>query len=230
MNSIAEHAVLVLGATGKTGRRVAERLRDAGRAGAHRVPRRNPARSTGRTARPGRRPWTGSRPSYLTYYPDVAVPGAVEATGEFAELAVSSRRDEDGAALRPRRGGERAGRARRPRDGRRAHGAAVHVVHAELQRGLPRRLRPERARSGWPGGDVPGPLRGRRRHRRRRGCRAHRRPPRRGALRAHRAPVAHLRRGRGGDLRGHRPRGRVRPDQHRAVRRRGRRPAACPRR
>jgi uncharacterized protein YbjT (DUF2867 family) len=81
--------VLVLGGTGKTGRRVVERLR------AREIPVRVGSRS-------GEPPFDWEDPStwahaldgvgsvYLTYYPDLAVPGAVEATRSFAELAVRS--------------------------------------------------------------------------------------------------------------------------------------------
>jgi uncharacterized protein YbjT (DUF2867 family) len=80
---------LVLGATGKTGRRIIERLRARG------VPTRVGSRS-------GQPPFDWEDPAtwapalegvgsaYISYYPDLAVPGAVEATRSFAELAVSS--------------------------------------------------------------------------------------------------------------------------------------------
>ena len=79
--------VLVLGGTGKTGRRVVERLADRG----------VPVRVGSRAARPpfdweDRSAWApvldGARSVYLTYYPDIALPGAVEAVAAFAELAV----------------------------------------------------------------------------------------------------------------------------------------------
>jgi uncharacterized protein YbjT (DUF2867 family) len=80
---------LVLGGTGKTGRRVAERL------GARGLPMRIGSRS----AQP---PFDWHRPAswgpaldgvgsvYVSYYPDLAVPGAVETVGSFAEVAVRS--------------------------------------------------------------------------------------------------------------------------------------------
>ena len=80
---------LVLGATGKTGRRIIERLRARG------VPTRVGSRS-------GQPPFDWEDPAtwapalegvgsaYISYYPDLAVPGAVEATRSFAELAVGS--------------------------------------------------------------------------------------------------------------------------------------------
>ena len=82
-------ATLVLGATGKTGRRIIERLRARG------VPTRAGSRS-------GQPPFDWEDPAtwapalegvgsaYISYYPDLAVPGAVEATRSFAELAVGS--------------------------------------------------------------------------------------------------------------------------------------------
>jgi uncharacterized protein YbjT (DUF2867 family) len=78
---------LVLGGTGKTGRRIIERLRARG------VPTRVGSRS-------GQPPFDWEDPAtwgpalegvgsaYISYYPDLAVPGAVEATRSFAELAV----------------------------------------------------------------------------------------------------------------------------------------------
>jgi uncharacterized protein YbjT (DUF2867 family) len=77
--------ILVLGGHGKTGRRVVDRLTSRGipvrvgsRSGAPRFDWENPAT------------WEdvlyGVRAVYLTYYPDLAVPG--EATRSFAELAV----------------------------------------------------------------------------------------------------------------------------------------------
>jgi uncharacterized protein YbjT (DUF2867 family) len=79
--------ILVLGGTGKTGRRVVEQLRD----------RRLPVRVGSRAGEPPfdwEDPGTwgaaleGAGGVYVSYYPDLAVPGAVEAAGAFAELAV----------------------------------------------------------------------------------------------------------------------------------------------
>src|SRR5215204_2420082 len=81
--------VLVLGGTGKTGRRVAERLAARG------VPTRIGSRS-------GEPPFDWGDEAtwepvlrsvgsvYLTYYPDLAIPGAVAAVRSFAEVAVHS--------------------------------------------------------------------------------------------------------------------------------------------
>jgi uncharacterized protein YbjT (DUF2867 family) len=79
--------VLVTGATGKTGRRIAARLDAAG----------VPVRAGSRGGVPpfdwaDRSTWQdalrGVGAAYLTYFPDLAVPGAAETVGELAELAV----------------------------------------------------------------------------------------------------------------------------------------------
>ena len=91
MLGMTEHAhdgptILVLGATGKTGRRVVEQLQARGM----------PVRAGSRTAQPpfdweDRDTWapalSGVAAVYVTYYPDLAVPGAPEAVGELARLA-----------------------------------------------------------------------------------------------------------------------------------------------
>ena len=80
---------LVVGGTGKTGRRVAERLTARGL----------PVRIGSRSGEPpfdweDRATWApalhGVGSVYVSYYPDLAVPGAVEAVGSFAELAVEN--------------------------------------------------------------------------------------------------------------------------------------------
>jgi uncharacterized protein YbjT (DUF2867 family) len=87
MESTTRRPTLVLGGTGKTGRRVVERLQALGRpvrigtpSSASSFDWNDPA--TWPTALDG----VGA--VYLTYYPDLAVPGAVEAVRSFAELAV----------------------------------------------------------------------------------------------------------------------------------------------
>src|SRR5436305_14768236 len=80
---------LMIGGTGKTGRRVAERLKAQDR------PVRVGSRSGATpfdwedraTWEPARR---GATAAYVSYYPDVAVPGGPEAVGTLAELAVAS--------------------------------------------------------------------------------------------------------------------------------------------
>jgi uncharacterized protein YbjT (DUF2867 family) len=85
--SMTERPILVLGANGKTGRRVASRLRERGIA----------MRAGSRSGDPPfdwtrRETWVpaldGVRAAYVSYHPDLAAPGAVETTGSFAELAV----------------------------------------------------------------------------------------------------------------------------------------------
>jgi uncharacterized protein YbjT (DUF2867 family) len=84
-----EKPTLVLGGTGKTGRRIAERLAARGL----------PVRVGSRSGEPhfdweDRSTWgpalDGVAAAYASYYPDLSVPGAVEAAGSFAELAVAS--------------------------------------------------------------------------------------------------------------------------------------------
>jgi uncharacterized protein YbjT (DUF2867 family) len=88
-NTHIEKPILVLGATGKTGRRVLERLNARG----------VPTRAGSRSAEPpfdweDRSTWApaleGVGSVYVSYYPDLALPGAVEAVGSLAELAVRS--------------------------------------------------------------------------------------------------------------------------------------------
>jgi uncharacterized protein YbjT (DUF2867 family) len=80
--------ILVTGATGKTGRRIVARLTSAG----------VPVRAGSRSAAPpfdwyDPATWDpaleGAAAAYISYWPDLAVPGAVEATGKFAERAVA---------------------------------------------------------------------------------------------------------------------------------------------
>jgi uncharacterized protein YbjT (DUF2867 family) len=88
-NAADNRETLVLGGTGKTGRRVMARL------AAHGVPTRIGSRS----GRPpfdweDRSTWApvleGVGSAYVSYYPDLAVPGAPDTVGSFAELAVRS--------------------------------------------------------------------------------------------------------------------------------------------
>lgn len=100
--------VLVIGGTGKTGRRVAERLEARG----------VPVRIGSRLADPPfdwREPATWGpaleavRAVYITYYPDLAVPGAVEAIRVLAATALE--RDVTRLVLLSGRGEEEAARA-----------------------------------------------------------------------------------------------------------------------
>ena len=102
--------ILVLGGTGKTGRRVVERLTALG----------IPTRVGSRSADP-RFDWEdpatwapvleGVRAAYVAYYPDIAVPGALEAVRSFAELAIG--RGVRRLVLLSGRGEEEAQRAER---------------------------------------------------------------------------------------------------------------------
>lgn len=94
---MAEHEIearrakptLVVGATGKTGRRVAERLAQAG------LPLREGSRGAERPfdwedeATWGRA-LEGAGAAYVTYYPDLAAPGAVEKIAAFAAAALAA--------------------------------------------------------------------------------------------------------------------------------------------
>jgi uncharacterized protein YbjT (DUF2867 family) len=102
--------ILVIGATGKTGRRVAERLR------ARDIPVRVGSRSSDTPFDwEDRSTWgpalEGAPAAYVSYYPDLAVPGAPEAIGALAEqaLAGGTRR----LVLLSGRGEEEAQRAER---------------------------------------------------------------------------------------------------------------------
>ena len=84
-----KNLTLVLGSTGKTGRRVAERLTARG----------VPVRLGSRSGTPPfdweeETTWApaleGIDQVYVSYYPDLAVPGAVEVVGSFARLAVKN--------------------------------------------------------------------------------------------------------------------------------------------
>lgn len=81
---------LVLGATGKTGRRVISRLQQRG----------VPVRAGSRSGSPrfdwdDRATWApaldGAGAVYISYFPDLAVPGAAQTVGDFARLAAPRR-------------------------------------------------------------------------------------------------------------------------------------------
>lgn len=84
-----QETLLILGATGKTGRRITERLQAAGL----------PVRLGSRAATPAfdwedRTTWAaaldGIHAVYLSYQPDLAVPGALDTVQAFTDLAVKS--------------------------------------------------------------------------------------------------------------------------------------------
>jgi uncharacterized protein YbjT (DUF2867 family) len=85
----ARGTTLVIGAGGKTGRRVAARLSAAG----HRV---RPASRGAATRFDWNDPATwgpaldGAAAAYITYHPDLALPGAADTVGAFAEQAVAA--------------------------------------------------------------------------------------------------------------------------------------------
>ncbi|RUU07958.1 NmrA family transcriptional regulator, partial [Mesorhizobium sp. M6A.T.Ca.TU.002.02.2.1] len=87
MNDTAKKPTLILGGTGKTGRRLADRLAAQGL----------PVRIGSRSGTPpfdweNDTTWEpaldGVGAVYISYYPDLAVPGAAEAVGAFSNLAV----------------------------------------------------------------------------------------------------------------------------------------------
>ena len=90
MRTITSHQpILILGATGKTGRRIIERL----------LARDVPVRRGSRTATPpfdwqDQRTWgaavDGVRAVYISFQPDLAVPGAPQTVGAFARTAVQA--------------------------------------------------------------------------------------------------------------------------------------------
>jgi uncharacterized protein YbjT (DUF2867 family) len=89
MSNDTQNTTLVLGGTGKTGRRVAEQLQARGA----------PVRIGSRSSAPpfdweDRDTWAaaleGATSAYVSYYPDLAVPGAPEAIAALSELAVET--------------------------------------------------------------------------------------------------------------------------------------------
>jgi uncharacterized protein YbjT (DUF2867 family) len=89
MTNEAQDLTLVVGGTGKTGRRVVDRLRAQGRA----------VRVGSRSGAPpldweDRATWApavaGATGAYVSYFPDLAVPGAAEAVAEVARLAANA--------------------------------------------------------------------------------------------------------------------------------------------
>jgi uncharacterized protein YbjT (DUF2867 family) len=148
--------ILVLGSSGKTGRRVADRLRRLGIA----------VRLGSRSGTPPfdwERPETwspvldGVRAAYISYYPDLAAPGAVEAVGSFAELAV--KRDVRRLVLLAGRGEPEAEEAE---DAARDSGADLTVVRSTwFAQNFSEDYMLEHVRSGvvaLPAGDTPEPF------------------------------------------------------------------------
>ncbi len=81
-----DHPIVVIGATGKTGSRVATRLEARGR-----VVRRGARRSATPFDWEAPETWApalnGARAAYVTYFPDLAFPGAVEKLASLVETA-----------------------------------------------------------------------------------------------------------------------------------------------
>ena len=194
---------LVIGGTGKTGRRIVDRLRARGVPSARApVPARR--RSTGRTVRRGRPPCAARPPPTCPTTRISPCPGAAATVGAFAELAVECgvRR----LVLLSGRGEEEAQRAEQlvQAAGRRLDDRALQLVRPELQRELLRRAR-RGGRAGAARGRRRRAVRRRRRHRRRGRRGADRGRPRGAALRADRAAAADVRRRGRGDRRRQRP-------------------------
>ncbi len=84
----SNHTVLVIGANGKTGRRVVQRLRDAD----------YPVKAASRSSKTpfdwnDQATWApaleGVQAAYITFYPDLTFPGAADKVEAFSKLAVS---------------------------------------------------------------------------------------------------------------------------------------------
>jgi uncharacterized protein YbjT (DUF2867 family) len=121
---MTNHKTLVLGGTGKTGRRIVERLTARG----------VPTRAGSRSAKPpfdwdDRDTWEPALrdvgAAYISFYPDLAVPGAADTVGAFALLAVE--RGVRRLVLLSGRGEEEAQRAE---DAVRATGADWTIVRS----------------------------------------------------------------------------------------------------
>jgi uncharacterized protein YbjT (DUF2867 family) len=151
-----EQATLVLGGTGKTGRRVVERLTARGL----------PVRVGSRSGEPpfdweDRSTWAPALDAvgsvYLTYYPDLAIPGAVEASASFAELAVAS-----GVPRLVLLSGRGEPEAERAEQAVRDTGAALTILRSTwFMQNFSEDYMLEHVLSGeirLPGGDVPTPF------------------------------------------------------------------------
>jgi uncharacterized protein YbjT (DUF2867 family) len=134
MTDTTNTTILVIGSTGKTGNRVVNQLDKRG------IPVRHGSRSADIPFDwDNPQTWpaalAGVEKVYLTYYPDLAVPGSVDAVGKLTELAkdagvrrlvlLSGRNEARGREGRARRHGVRPG----------VDGRAVRVLRTELQRG-----------------------------------------------------------------------------------------------
>jgi uncharacterized protein YbjT (DUF2867 family) len=147
---------LVLGGTGKTGRRVVERLAALD----------VPTRVGSRSGEPpfdweDRSTWApvleGVQAAYIAYYPDLAVPGAPETVGSFAELAVRS-----GAGRLVLLAGRGEPEAEQAQAAVRASGADLTILHSTwFAQNFSEDYMVDGVRSGavaLPAGDVPEPF------------------------------------------------------------------------
>lgn len=148
--------VLVLGGTGKTGRRVVAGLRNAGR----------PTRIGSRSGEPAfdwrdRATWApvleGVSAIYLTYFPDLAVPGATDEVSAFAQLAA-----QNGAPRIVLLSGRGEPEAERAEDAVRDSGADLTILRATwFMQNFSEDYMLDHVLSGeirLPAGDVPTPF------------------------------------------------------------------------
>jgi uncharacterized protein YbjT (DUF2867 family) len=156
MSSHTQQPILVLGATGKTGRRISERLAARGIA----------VRPGSRAAQPAfdwddRSTWPavldGVSAAYISYYPDIAMPGALDAVSSFAELAV-----ERGVRRLVLLSGRGEPDAERAEEAVRATGADVTIVRCTwFAQNFSEDYMVDGIRAGelaLPAGDVPEPF------------------------------------------------------------------------
>ena len=151
-----DNPILVIGANGKTGRRVAQRLRA----------RDVPVRSGSRSGRPpfdweDRSTWApalrGTSAAYITFFPDLAVPGSPEQIAELA--AVALREGTRRLVLLSGRGEEEAERAERALQD---SGADWTIVRCSwFMQNFSEAFMVDQVIAGeiaLPGGDVPAPF------------------------------------------------------------------------
>ena len=209
-------ATLVIGGTGKTGRRVVDRLQARGL----------PVRIGSRAGDPPfdwERPdsWAGALRGvdavYLTYYPDVAAEGASDVIRAFVELARRARCVPRLVLLSGRGEDE----AERCEEIVRRSGLPFTIVRSSwFSQNFSENFWLDDVRAGElaaPAGEVGEPFAGRRRHRRRGGRRAHGRPPPGPAVRGDGSAPVDLCPGGGGDRAGHRPGHPLRADPQRRL-------------
>ena len=141
MEPTTQQPTLVLAGTGKTGRRVVQRLQARGRPVRIGTPSSAPSFDWNDPAT-----WPvaldGVGAVYVAYYLDLAVPGAVEAVRSFAELAVGS--GVPRLALLSGRGEPEAERAERAVHDTGAELTILHAVPGRRRRRRRRRRRPDR--------------------------------------------------------------------------------------